>query len=247
MTNRQARIVANNIAGKISPYEGSIGSSIIKIFDYSLAMTGLNEKTCQEKHLSANSIIISPNSHASYYPGSTPILIKCWYNRGNGQIYGAQVWGKEGVDKICDILAVAVKMKMTAYDLEKLELCYAPPYSSAKSPINILGNSIVNNIERLVRTVTWQEVEDLKKRERYLILDVRTDEEYERGHIENSIHIPLDDLRKRLNELDKSKKYLIYCRTGLRSYLACRILMQNGFDVYNITGGYSFYKVISEN
>ena len=245
--NRQARIVANNIAGKIDSYEGSIGSSIIKIFDYSLAMTGLNEKMCKEKNLSASSIIISPNSHASYYPGAKPILIKCWYNKIKGQIYGAQVWGKEGVDKICDILAVAVKMKMTAYDLEKLELCYAPPYSSAKSPINILGNSIVNNIERLVRTVTWQEVEDLKKREKYLILDVRTDEEYERGSVENAIHIPLDDLRKRLNELDKTKKYLIYCRTGLRSYLACRILMQNGFDVYNITGGYSFYKVISEN
>ena len=210
-------------------------------------MTGLNEKMCKEQSLSASSIIIMPNSHASYYPGAKPILIKCWYNKIKGQIYGAQVWGKESVDKICDILAVAVKMKMTAYDLEKLELCYAPPYSSAKSPVNILGNSIVNNIERLVRTVTWQEVEDLKKREKYLILDVRTDEEYERGSVENAIHIPLDDLRKRLNELDKTKKYLIYCRTGLRSYLACRILMQNGFDVYNITGGYSFYKVISEN
>ena len=243
--NRQARIVADNIVGKIEPYEGTIGSSIIKIFDYNLAMTGLNERMCEFEKLDYKSIIISPNSHAGYYPGAKTITIKALYNEKTGQIYGAQVWGKEGVDKICDILAVAVKMKMIAYDLEILELCYAPPFSSAKSPVNILGNSIVNQIEGLVNTVTWSQVEELKKRDEICILDVRTDEEYVRGTYENAIHIPLDDLRNRLDELDKTKEYLVYCRTGLRSYIACRILMQNGYKVQNITGGYYFYSILN--
>ena len=243
--NRQARVVANNIVGKLTSYEGVIGSSILKIFDYNLAMTGVNEATCKANNIDYKTIIISPNSHAGYYPGAKTITIKALYNEKTGRILGGQVWGKEGVDKICDILAFAVKMNMTAYDLEKLELCYAPPFSSAKSPINILGNSIVNEIEGLVETVTWQEVEELKKMEEYCILDVRTDKEYEAGTVQNAIHIPLDDLRNRLNELDKSKTYLVYCRTGLRSYIACRILIQNGFKVKNITGGYYFYTILN--
>ena len=175
--NRQARIVANNIVGKTETYEGTIGSSIIKIFDYNLAMTGLNERMCKLEKLDYKSIIVSPNSHAGYYPGAKMITIKALYNEKTGQIYGAQVWGKEGVDKICDILAVAVKMKMTAYDLEKLELCYAPPFSSAKSPVNILGNSIVNQLEGLVKTVAWGEVEELKKKENTYVLDVSMPDE----------------------------------------------------------------------
>ena len=242
--NRQARIVANNIEGKTTSYEGTIGSSILKIFDYDLAMTGLNEKNCKSQKLEYKTIIVSPNSHAGYYPGAKLLTIKALYNEETGQIYGAQVWGKEGVDKICDILAVAVKMKMTAYDLEKLELCYAPPFSSAKSPVNILGNSIVNQIEGLVKTVTWRQVEDLKKEKEICVLDVRTNEEYARGAYEDAIHIPLDDLRNRLDELDENKEYLVYCRTGLRSYIACRILMQNGYRVQNITGGYYFYSIL---
>ena len=241
--NRQARVVANNIAGKIESYEGTIGSSIIKIFDYSLAMTGFNEKKCQNEKLSYKSIIVSPNSHANYYPGAKIITIKALYNKLDGQIYGAQVWGKEGVDKIADILSVAVKMKMTAYDLEKLELCYAPPFSSAKSPVNILGNSIVNQIQKLVDTVTWKEVEELNKRQEYCVLDVRTDEENKVGAYKDAIHISLDNLRNKLDELDKAKRYLVYCRTGLRSYIACRILTQHGFKAQNITGGYYFYSI----
>ena len=243
--NRQARVVANNIGGKTESYEGAIGSSIIKIFDYNLAMTGFNEAKCKSEKLNYKSIIVSPNSHAGYYPGAQMISIKALYDKVTGQIYGAQVWGKESVDKIADILAVAIKMKMTAYDLEKLELCYAPPFSSAKSPVNILGNSIVNEIEGLVETVTWQEVEELSKKEDYFVLDVRTDREYEAGTYKDAIHIPLDDLRNRLDELDKSKKYLVYCRTGLRSYIACRILTQKDFKAQNITGGYYFYSTIS--
>ena len=243
--NRQARVVANNIVGKTTTYEGAIGSSILKIFDYDLAMAGINESICKEQGIKYKTIIVSPNSHAGYYPGAKLITIKALYNEINGRILGVQVWGKEGVDKVCDILASAIKMNMTAYDLEKLELCYAPPFSSAKSPVNILGNSIVNEIEGLVDTVTWKEVKELRNKEEYSVLDVRTDEEYERGAYECAIHIPLDDLRNRLDELDKSKKYLVYCRTGLRSYIACRILTQNGFEVKNITGGYYFYSVIN--
>ena len=245
--NRQARVVANNIAGKTTIYEGTIGSSILKIFDYNLAMAGINEKICKAQGIKYKTIIVSPNSHAGYYPGARLITIKALYNEVNGQIYGVQVWGKEGVDKIADILAIAIKIKMSAYDLEKLELCYAPPFSSAKSPVNILGNSIVNEIEELVNTVTWEEAKVLKGNEEYSILDVRTNKEYEAGAYENAIHIPLDDLRNRLNELDKTKTYLVYCRTGLRSYIACRILIQNGVRVKNIIGGYYFYSVIKND
>ena len=245
--NRQARVVANNIAGKTTIYEGTIGSSILKIFDYNLAMAGINEKICKAQGIKYKTIIVSPNSHAGYYPGARLITIKALYNEVNGQIYGVQVWGKEGVDKIADILAIAIKMKMSAYDLEKLELCYAPPFSSAKSPVNILGNSIVNEIEELVNTVTWEEAKVLKGNEEYSILDVRTNKEYEAGAYENAIHIPLDDLRNRLDELDKTKTYLVYCRTGLRSYIACRILIQNGVRVKNIIGGYYFYSVIKND
>ena len=245
--NRQARIVANNIEGKTDSYEGTIGSSILKIFDYNLAMTGLNEMSCKLQGIKYKTIIVSPNSHAGYYPGAEMLIIKALYNEEDGQIYGAQVWGKENVDKVCDILSVAIKMKMTAYDLEKFELCYAPPFSSAKSPVNILGNSIVNEIEGLVKNITWEEVEKLSEKEEYCVLDVRTKEEYERGAYKSSINIPLDDLRNRLNELDKSKKYLVNCKTGLRSYIACRILTQNGFDVQNITGGYYFYNILKNS
>lgn len=242
--NKQARVVANNICGIETTYDGSIGSSILKIFDYNLGMTGINETTCKKNNIQYKTIILSPYSHATYYPGANMLNIKAIYENKTGKILGAQVFGKESVDKITDILATAIKMKMTAYDLEELDLCYAPPFSSAKSPVNLLGNSIVNEIEGLVKTVTWQEVEDLENNNNFEVLDVRTDKEYEEGAFNDCIHIPLDDLRNRLNDLDKSKTYLVYCRTGLRSYIACRILSQNGFEVQNITGGYQYLTCI---
>ena len=242
--NKQARVVANNICGIETTYDGSIGSSILKIFDYNLGMTGINETTCKKNNIQYKTIILSPYSHATYYPGANMLNIKAIYENKTGKILGAQVFGKESVDKITDILATAIKMKMTAYDLEELDLCYAPPFSSAKSPVNLLGNSIVNEIEGLVKTVTWQEVEDLENNNNFEVLDVRTDKEYEEGAFNDCIHIPLDDLRNRLNDLDKSKTYLVYCRTGLRSYIACRILSQNGFEVQNITGGYHYLTCI---
>lgn len=240
--NKQARVVANDICGIKTSYDGSIGSSILKIFDYNIGMTGINEVTCKKSNIQYKTIILSPFSHATYYPGANMLTIKAIYENKTGKILGAQVFGKDSVDKITDILATAIKMKMTAYDLEELDLCYAPPFSSAKSPINLLGNSIVNEIEGLVKNITWEEVENLKDKKDMLVLDVRTDKEYEEGAFKDCIHIPLDDLRNRLNELDKSKTFFVYCRTGLRSYIACRILTQNGFQVQNITGGYHFYK-----
>ena len=238
--NKQARIVANNICGIKSKYDGSIGSSILKLFNYNVGMTGINEAIAKMKNIQYKTIILSPFSHATYYPGANMLTIKAIYEEKTGRILGAQIFGKEGVDKITDILATAIIMKMTAYDLEKLDLCYAPPFSSAKSPVNLLGNSIVNVIEGLVETVTWEDVKE--RNEDVKVLDVRTDREYEAGAYKDCIHIPLDDLRNRLNELDMTKTYLVYCRTGLRSYIACRILSQNGFKVKNITGGYYYYE-----
>lgn len=236
--NKQARVVANHICKLPVRYEGTVGSSILKIFDNALGMTGINEATCIANELEYKTMIISPYSHATYYPNATQMTIKAIYEPETGKILGAQVWGKEGVDKITDILATAIRMNMTAHDLSELELCYAPPFSSAKSPINLLGNAIENEIDGLVETITWEEVE---KQEQPYILDVRTKAEYAHSHLENAVFIPLDELRQRLNELNKTKTILVHCHTGLRSYIACRILSQSGFHCKNIMGGYYFY------
>ncbi len=241
--NKQARIVANNICNINTKYSGSLGSSILKIFDYNLGITGINEKYCQDCNIDYKTIIISPFSHATYYPNANMLTIKALYEKVTGKILGAQIFGKDGVDKITDILATAIKMKMTAYDLEELDLCYAPPFSSAKSPVNLLGNSIVNEIEELVSTITWDEVTILDKFNSIVVLDVRSTDEYINGKYINAINIPLDELRNRLYELDKSKIYLVYCKTGHRSYIACRILLQNGYIVKNIIGGYMLYSI----
>lgn len=240
--NKQARVVANhicNITSQNTSYQGTVGSSILKIYEYTLGMTGINEATCKVYQLPYRVIILSPYSHATYYPGATLLTIKALYEPKTGKLLGAQVWGKNSVDKITDILATAIRMDMTAYDLEQLELCYAPPFSSAKSPVNLLGNAIENELNGLAETITWEEVE---KQENPYILDVRTKEEYESSHIAGAVFIPLDELRQNLAKLEKNKTILVYCHTGLRSYLACRILNQNGFSTKNITGGYSFYK-----
>ena len=226
--NRQARIVANNIMGMESKYEGFIGSSILKIFDYTLGMTGLSEKTCREQNIEYKTMIISPYSHAKYYPGAKVMTIKVLYRAGKknayinnedentelknctGQILGAIVFGKEGIDKVTDILATAIRNKMTAKDLSELELCYAPPYSSAKSPVNIIGNSIENEMDGLVDTISVTEFlrnfEQYSNKDKYIILDVRTETEYDLSHIEGAINIPLDELREHLKELEKKAK-----------------------------------------
>lgn len=239
--NRQARIVANNIKGIESSYEGFIGSSILKIFNYSLGIVGLSERVCKNLDIPYKSMIISPYSHATYYPGAKMLTIKAIYNSKTSQILGAYVWGKSSVDKITDILSVAIQNKMEAADLSALELCYAPPYSSAKSPVNILGNAIENEMNELVDTIA---VEELKNKENLYILDVRTIEEYNISHIEGAINIPLDELRENIEKLDKSKEIIVHCHSGLRSYLACRILKQKGYNVKNLIGGYIMYDIM---
>lgn len=236
--NKQARVVANNIYNKAGKYEGTIGSSILKIFENNLGIVGLNENVAKQNNIDYKTMIISPYSHATYYPGATQTTIKVLYENNTGKILGAQVWGKEGVDKLTDILAVAIKHKMTADDLADFELSYAPPFSSAKSPINLLGNAMQNELDKMVETITWEEV---LKIEEAFILDVRTEEEYKYGHIENAMHIPVDELRENLNKLPTDKKIYVYCHTGLRSYIATRILKDNGFDSVNIMGGFYFY------
>ena len=236
--NKQARVVANNIYNKPGKYEGTIGSSILKIFENNLGIVGLNENTAKQNNIKYKTMIIFPYSHVTYYPGATQTTIKVIYEENTGKILGAQVWGKEGVDKLTDILAVAIKHKMTADDLADFELSYAPPFSSAKSPINLVGNAIQNEIDGMVETITWEEV---LKLEDAFILDVRTEEEYKNGHIENAVHIPLDELRENINKLPTDKKIYVYCHTGLRSYIATRILKGNNLDAVNIMGGYYFY------
>ena len=237
--NRQARVVANHICNIKRCYKGSIGSSILKVFDNVLGITGINEATCIANKISYKVIIISPFSHATYYPGASMLTIKAIYNPDTGKILGAQVWGREMVDKTTDLIATAIKMNMTAYDLSELDLCYAPPFSSAKSPINILGNAIENELDGIVENITWKE---LMKLQNPYILDVRTQDEYEKSHLLDSINISLDEIRQSLDKLNKKEDIYVYCQTGLRSYIACRILRQNGFKVKNITGGYNLYK-----
>ena len=242
--NRQARIVANNIEGITSTYDGFIGSSILKVFNYSLGIVGLSERVCQTLKIPYRIMIISPYSHATYYPGAKMLTIKAIYNSETSQILGAYVWGKASVDKITDILSIAIQTKMKAADLSALELCYAPPFSSAKSPVNILGNAIENEMDDLVDTIS---VEELKNKENPYILDVRTVEEYNLSHIDGAINIPLDELRENLEKLDKSKEIIVHCYSGLRSYLACRILKQKGYNVKNLIGGYIMYDVMKNN
>ena len=242
--NRQARTVANNIEGITSTYDGFIGSSILKVFNYSLGIVGLSERVCQTLKIPYKIMIISPYSHATYYPGAKMLTIKAIYNSETSQILGAYIWGKASVDKITDILSIAIQTKMKAADLSALELCYAPPFSSAKSPVNILGNAIENEINDLVDTIS---VEELRNEEKPYILDVRTIEEYNLSHIDGAINIPLDELRENLKKLDKSKEIVVHCHSGLRSYLACRILKQKGYNVKNLIGGYIMYDIMKND
>ncbi|KAF1084217.1 Coenzyme A disulfide reductase [Sporotomaculum syntrophicum] len=241
--NKQARIVADNIAGRKVKFKGSQGTSIIKVFDLTAASTGNNEKTLKLNGIPyVKSYTISP-SHAAYYPGAIPIIVKIMFSPEGGTLYGAQIVGKVGVDKRIDVLATAIRMGLTVFDLEELELAYAPPYSSAKDPVNIAGFTAANILKGDVRVMHWDELDSLAK-DSYILLDVRMDKEYQQGHVDGALHIPLDSLRERLNELPRDKQIIVHCKTGLRSYIANRILMQNGFNAANLSGGYDLYQVL---
>ena len=243
--NRQGRIVADNICGKKSEYKGSLGSSVAKIFDYTVAVTGNNEKILKKLGINYEVIHIHPSSNASYYPGSFPISYKMTFDPKDGKIFGAQGVGISGVEKRIDIIATAIKGNLTIYDLQDVEVCYAPPYNSAKDPVNMLGYYAENIIENKVNTIQWNEVDKLDKKNS-IILDVREEFELATGIIENSINIPLPVLRDRLNEIPKDKKVYVTCQVGLRGYIGCRILSQNGFDCANIDGGIKTYLAVKK-
>ncbi|MEG2001046.1 MAG: FAD-dependent oxidoreductase, partial [Evtepia sp.] len=236
--NKQGRIAADNVCGGHSKYTGTQGSAILKIFDMTIATTGINEKTAKRLHFNYDKLFTYSPSHASYYPNAVNLAIKTIFDKETGKILGAQVVGFDGVDKRCDVLATAIRFGATAYDLERLELCYAPPYSSAKDPVNIVGFAIENVLTGKVKSFHWHEVADLQKDDQVILLDIRTALEYEGGSIDGFINIPLEELRTRLGELDAKKKIYVTCQMGQRGYIAARILSQNGFDVYSLSGGY---------
>jgi len=244
--NKQGRIAADNICGLGSHYTGTQGSAILKVFDMTVAATGINEKTAKRLGLDYDKSFTYSASHAGYYPGAVNMSIKTVFEKNTGKILGAQITGFDGVDKRCDVFAVAIRAGMTAYDLTKLELCYAPPYSSAKDPVNMAGFVIENLLTSKVKNFHWHDVEALPRDGSVTLLDVRTPREYANGKIDGFANIPLDDLRNRLSELDKTKPVYATCQIGLRGYIAARILSQNGFDVYNLSGGYRLYNSIDE-
>ena len=238
--NRQGRIVADNICGKNVEYKGTLGSSVAKVFDYTVATTGNNEKILNRLGIEYEAIHIHPGSHAGYYPGSFPIAFKMLFDPKSGKIFGAQGVGLDGVEKRIDVLATAIKGNLTVFDLQDVEPCYAPPYNSAKDPVNMLGYYASNIIEGLTETIQWHEIDKLDK-DNSLIIDVREEFELVTGGFDNSIHIPLGKLRDRLNEIPKDKKIYVTCQVGLRGYVACRILEQNGIKCTNIDGGIKTY------
>ncbi len=241
--NKQGRIVADNICGINSSYKGTQGTSIIKVFDLTVSSTGLNEKTAQRNNVEYEKIYLYPGSHAGYYPGAQNMSMKVLYSPNDGKILGAQIVGFDGVDKRMDVLATAIRFNATASDLANLELSYAPPFSSAKDPVNMAGFMIENILSGKVKTFYWNEVSELQKREDVVLLDIRTATEFENGTIEGFINIPVDELRNNLHKIDKNKKVYVTCQVGLRGYVGARILAQEGFEVYNLTGGYRFYKM----
>ncbi len=234
--NKQGRIAADNVAGLNSSFKGSQGTSIIKVFGLTAACTGANERNLKRGNINYKTITIHPVSHASYYLGAMPMTIKLIFDE-EGKVLGAQGVGFDGVDKRIDVLATVIRMGGTVEDLTELELSYAPPFSSAKDPVNMAGFVAQNVLEGQSHMTTWSKVKAMKP-EDYILVDVRTDEEYGNGHMDGAINIPLDSLRARLSELDPKKTIVVYCRVGHRGYLADRILSQKGYQVLNVTGGY---------
>ena len=242
--NKQGRIVADNICGLTSEYKGSQGSSVIKLFDMTVATTGINEQQAKANGIEYEKVILTQNSHAGYYPGATAMTLKLIFEKATYKILGAQIVGYDGVDKRIDVIATAIRAGMKADELKDLDLAYAPPYSSAKDPVNMAGFVVENIKNGIVKQFYCEDIPSLKERKDVILLDTRTPFEYMRGHAEDFINIPLDDLRERLGELDKTKKIYVMCQSGLRSYLATRILTQNGFDAYNFAGGFRLYSSI---
>ncbi len=242
--NRQGRIVADNIVlGNQYKYTGSLGSSILKFFELSVASTGLNEKTLKRFGIPYKTAIVTRGHHAGYYPGAKNMVLKLIFDE-NGKIFGAQAVGEAGVDKRIDVIATAIKGNLTVYDLPEIGITYAPPFNSAKDPVNIAGYAAENILKGDLEMVNYDEFWDFVKENDAVILDVRTSKEFSGGAIEGAININVDDLRANLEKLDKNKMYAIYCQVGLRGYLANRIMRNNGFRAVNLNGGYNLWSKV---
>lgn len=242
--NKQGRIIADNICGGDSRYQGSQGSSVIKIFNMTAAVTGINETNAKKSGIDADAVILSPMSHAGYYPGGKIMTMKVVFEKETYRLLGAQIIGYEGVDKRIDVLAAAIHAGMNAVQLKDLDLAYAPPYSSAKDPVNMAGFIIENIANGVLKQWRLEDAERLLNDNEAVLLDVRTAQEYHYGHIDGSINIPLDELRERLDEIEPAKSVYVICQSGLRSYIASRILEGNGYESYNFAGGYRFYDTV---
>ena len=242
--NRQGRIAADNICGGDSRYPGSQGSSVIKVFDMTAASTGLNETNAKKAGLDVDKVILSPMSHAGYYPGGRLMTMKVVFEKETYRLLGAQIVGYEGVDKRIDVLATAIHTGMKATELKDLDLAYAPPYSSAKDPVNMAGFMVDNLLNGILKQFHLEDLASLPHDGSVTLLDARTAVEYRRGHIDGFVNIPVDELRERLDEIETGKPVYVICQSGLRSYIACRILAGNGFDCYNFSGGFRFYDAV---
>jgi NADPH-dependent 2,4-dienoyl-CoA reductase/sulfur reductase-like enzyme/rhodanese-related sulfurtransferase len=239
--NKQGRLVADHICGRPVAYRGTQGTMILKAFDLTVAATGLNSAQAREAGIDFRSVVVHPNSHAGYYPGAAAMSLKLIFRYPEGRILGAQIVGGEGVDKRVDVLAAAIRGGMNVFDLEDLELAYAPPFGSAKDPVNMAGYVASNVLKHDVEMISWEALEMLN-RDEYYLLDVRTASEYRDGHIPGSVHLPLDELRGRLAEVPADRRPIVVCKAGMRAYIACRILKQNGLDPVVLAGGWETYR-----
>ena len=236
--NRQGRIAADNVCGGDSRYSGSQGSSVIKVFGLTAAVTGVSETNARKAGLDVDKVILSPMSHAGYYPGGKLMTMKVVFEKGTYRLLGAQIVGSEGVDKRIDVLAAAIHGGMKATGLKELDLAYAPPYSSAKDPVNMAGFMIDNIARGILRQWFLEDLDRLPRDGSVTLLDVRTAGEYGGGHIDGFRNIPVDELRERLDEVEPGKPVYVICQSGLRSYIACRILAGYGYETYNFAGGF---------
>ncbi|MFR5335238.1 MAG: rhodanese-like domain-containing protein, partial [Blautia producta] len=225
-------------------YPGSQGSSVIKVFDMTAAVTGVNETNAKKAGLNVDKVVLSPMSHAGYYPGGKVMTMKVVFEKETYRILGAQIVGYEGVDKRIDVLATAIHADMKAQDLAELDLAYAPPYSSAKDPVNLAGFMIENISDGTLKQFHIEDVKNLPHDGSVTLLDTRTPGEYQRGHVDGFVNIPVDNLRERLEEIPKEKPVYVMCQSGLRSYIATRILEGNGYTSYNFSGGFRFYDAV---
>ncbi|MDR1871026.1 MAG: FAD-dependent oxidoreductase [Deltaproteobacteria bacterium] len=241
---KQARIAADNICGLPSKYEGSVGTSILKVFDLTVALTGMSEKAAKARGVAYDKIFLLASDHVNYYPGAKPMWLKVLFDTDKGRLLGAQIVGLQGVDRRIDVLAVALRARLAPEEIAALDLAYAPPYGAAKDPVNMVGFMIEDLINNLTKQFHWSEVDDLPKSGEALLVDVRGEDEFSQGHLPGFINVPLKTLRAQLAGWDRAKPVYVNCEGGLRSYIAARILSQNGFTALYLSGGYRLYSQV---